>query len=411
MTDRKTKRRQIYRLPPCPAYDVEAMESWLSEQAEQGLFLIHDGFFAGVAAFAPGEPRPAKYRLEAAQKSTSMWAEDGGEPDPQQVALSEKYAWEYVAKRGDFYIYRSFDPGAREFNTDPQVQAIALRAVRKRQRGNAFTLLWWVIAYPLFFCCTRPLATIIWMQTWLFLLASAFIFWLVADQISALHALRKLTRRLQAGECLQTDKDWRKGARRYHGKRAFKLLLGMLLLGIFLQQWSASLLDEDKVQLDDYSGVIPFATMLDFAGDEDADYRMTMLGNGFNTIREWSDLLAPRCIDYAEQAAITLPDGRVLDGGYYVDYYQTKSPAIARLLAREFYHAASREENFTRIDTTQIAADCDRLYAYYDALRFPTVVIWKNCIVVRAFFYQTSQDDIIPLSEWVELLANSLADE
>ena len=64
--------RRVYRLPPCPAYDVEGMEQWLSDQAERGLFLAQEGFFAGIAAFEAGVPRPVKYRLEAAQKSTSM---------------------------------------------------------------------------------------------------------------------------------------------------------------------------------------------------------------------------------------------------------------------------------------------------------------------------------------------------
>ena len=121
--------RHTYRLPPCPAYDVEGMERWLSGLAQEGLFLARDGFFCGLATFERGEPRFAKYRLEAAQKSTSMWAEDGGEPDPEQVELSQRYAWEYIAKRGDFYIYRSFEPGARELNTDPEVQALALERV------------------------------------------------------------------------------------------------------------------------------------------------------------------------------------------------------------------------------------------------------------------------------------------
>ena len=38
------KSKRIYRLPPCPAYDVEAMESWLGAMAEQGWVLEQDGF-------------------------------------------------------------------------------------------------------------------------------------------------------------------------------------------------------------------------------------------------------------------------------------------------------------------------------------------------------------------------------
>jgi hypothetical protein len=43
-----------------------------------------------------------------------MLSDDGGEPDPEQVELSKMYSWEYVAKRRDFYIYRSFELSAGE---------------------------------------------------------------------------------------------------------------------------------------------------------------------------------------------------------------------------------------------------------------------------------------------------------
>ena len=104
MKNEYKKERHTHHLPPCPAYDVEGMERWLSDMAHKGLFLTKDGFFAGVATFEYGSARSAKYRLEAAQKSTSMWSENGGEPDPEQVELSERYSWSYIAKRGDFYI-------------------------------------------------------------------------------------------------------------------------------------------------------------------------------------------------------------------------------------------------------------------------------------------------------------------
>ena len=67
------------------------------------------------------------------------------------MELGKKYDWEYVARRKDFYIYRSFDPCARELNTDPEVQALALNAVKKRQRGTVLQLLFWVVVYPLLF--------------------------------------------------------------------------------------------------------------------------------------------------------------------------------------------------------------------------------------------------------------------
>ena len=36
----------VYRPLPCPDYDVEGMESWLTDMAAEGLVLSPDGFFA-----------------------------------------------------------------------------------------------------------------------------------------------------------------------------------------------------------------------------------------------------------------------------------------------------------------------------------------------------------------------------
>lgn len=151
--------RTVYRRPPCPSYDVEGTEAWLTDLAREGLLLESDGFFAGFAAFEKTAPTRVKYRLEAAQKHASLWSEDGGEPDEAQVELCAQYRWEYVARHGQFYIYRSDDPSARELNTDPKVQALALNAVKKRLVSDLTSLLVWTVLYPLLFCvpdCSRP---------------------------------------------------------------------------------------------------------------------------------------------------------------------------------------------------------------------------------------------------------------
>lgn len=408
--DNKLAGRHRYCLPPCPAYDVEGMESWLSDQAEKGWLLTRDGFFAGVAAFEKGTPRHAKYRLEAAQKSTSMWAEDGGEPDPEQIELSERYSWEYLGKRGSFYIYRSFDPTARELNTDPAVQALALNAVKKRQRGTVCYLMLWALIYPLLLCRGSILLTMIHMRTWLFLLTAFFVCWLVAEEVQALLSLRRLQRKLKEEGSLQAHKDWRRNAVFYHGKRVVKLGIAAALIGICLSAWSHSVLNTDKIPLDDYTGDLPFAVMSDLAGEEPIGYSQTMIGLdlGFNTIEEWSDCLAPRCIDYNEHARIRLSGGRVLDGGYYVDYYEAGSPWIAGLLAEELYRIDRWKRNFEPIDLPVRNAGYDRMYLYADELHFPTVVIQTGSRVIRASFCQTSEDTV-PLAQWVDCLAGSLA--
>ena len=139
----------VYRLIPCPSFDVEGTESWLSDMAEQGLILTKDGLFMGFATFEKSRPQKIRYRLEAAPNGTSMWGPNEGEPDEEFLELSKKYGWEYIAKRGDFHIYRSFSNEARELNTDPQVQAISLSKIKSRLKSNMFYFAFWILIWPL----------------------------------------------------------------------------------------------------------------------------------------------------------------------------------------------------------------------------------------------------------------------
>ena len=63
----------IYRLSPCPFYDVERTESWLQDMAQNGLFLEKDGIGCGLACFQRGEPKEVHYRLVSRVKPRRLW--------------------------------------------------------------------------------------------------------------------------------------------------------------------------------------------------------------------------------------------------------------------------------------------------------------------------------------------------
>lgn len=398
---------KIYRLPPCPAYDVEAMESWLSDLAEEGLFLAEDGFFLGIAAFERRELRPAQYRLEAAQKSTSMWAPDGGEPDPDQVELSAKYNWEYVAKRGDFYIYRSFSPAARELNTDPEVQALAVNAVKKRRRGSLFTLLFWIAFYLLLCGYGGGLVlTALQLGSGVVLLLAALVLWNTWDSAAVVLSLRRFQKRLRAGEKLSCRKDWFLRTCLYQGKNGLQLVLTVCLICLLLRGWSASLLGEDSIPLEQFAGALPFSTMAGLTGEKTESYNPIALDDSANSLKEWSDRLAPRCIRYREHAEIGLSGGRQLSGGLLVEYYETAAPWLAERLVKELSFLDKKEEDFQPLETPEIRADFAA--AYTGELHFPTLLLRKGNTVVRACFYQTSETYTLPAEEWMTWLADSI---
>lgn len=43
--------QHVYRILPCPVYDISSIEAWLMEMAAEGLVLTKDGIFAGMVNF------------------------------------------------------------------------------------------------------------------------------------------------------------------------------------------------------------------------------------------------------------------------------------------------------------------------------------------------------------------------
>ena len=104
-------KKQRWVLVPCLDYDVPAMESWLEEQAMQGLFLSKDdGFFLGLACFETGNPKRVRYRLGAVPKEKAFSEFD--EKKQAAIALAEEMGWEFVAEWKEFLIYRCDDAHA-----------------------------------------------------------------------------------------------------------------------------------------------------------------------------------------------------------------------------------------------------------------------------------------------------------
>ena len=153
------EKRYAYRLPPCPPYDVEGIESWLSAMAAKGLVLTKDGRFMGLGIFEKTAPCALRYRLEASPKQIA--ALDTPAPEEEAEDLYAAYGWEYMGAWGQFFVYCTTSEDAREPNTDPKVQAIALRQLRKRELSHLFAMVfYWVILFLLKFpfrLCDRHL--------------------------------------------------------------------------------------------------------------------------------------------------------------------------------------------------------------------------------------------------------------
>ena len=389
--------RHAWRFPPCPAYDVEGTESWLSDMAAQGLVLGKDGFFAGFAIFERREPAAMRYRLSAASKSAGLFSPDDGAPDEQEVALNQAYGWAYVATRGDFHIYAA-SGDAVELHTDPVVQAMALKCVEKRMRGGLIWLILWLAIYPL--CCVWGgfLQGMIETGTWFYLLGALLVLSALGTEIAQLRYMHGLRRRLRDGQQPNHQKDWRAARGRFQAEGIGFVLLALVWFGARIHLWNDAVMEVGRVDLAQYDQPIPFATMADFASGSvyTAEKGMTYS----NKIWVKSDILAPVAIEFDQAGSLRLPDGQTVSGGLDVRYYQTASPWLAKVLAQELarrdWH--SNQKRYQPLDLPQLTAQ----QAYGYAALFPTVVLQKGDRVLRATFYQTGAQ--IPYAQWVQAL-------
>lgn len=383
---------KVYRLPPCPAYDVEGMESWLSEMSAKGLHLCKDGFFAGIATFSKGSPQEMEYRLQATSKSTGLWAQ----PDQEAIATAKKGGWEYVAARGDFYIYRSPKPEAK-LDAKPD----AIKIIGRRQRGSIISYFILAVSLPLFALQGKVFLTMVNAGTGFILFGLALLIWIFARSLVRVVQLRKLRKNLLAQGAPDQPRDWRKKAGRYLVSKALLGILVAVWIGILFHR--ASVADKKILPLADYVGKPPFATMVDLAPL--GEYHLNDELGLPNTIREWQDWLAPSALEWQEIAKVNLPDGTTVSGALFVNYYETVSPWFARTLAKE-YLRSDKGKGWEEIELP--ALDVDFAIAYRDRLHFPTLIVQDGSKVMRVQFMQFSDSLILSPDHWILIMAGSI---
>lgn len=188
------------RLIPVNLQDIPAIETWLADLAEQGLFLTSCGSF--FAKFERAEPAKATYRLEPTANILVRT-----DPDNKKNQFYQEFGWEYVCTFGnDFHVYRSMLENPPEIHTDPKEFANAFRRIIYAQ---AFSFL--IYFGLLLYLCrgTLSMANLIKQGTPMLL---SLAFWIALPVASAFRFLRlyRIYRRLQGGSLLEHSSDYRK---------------------------------------------------------------------------------------------------------------------------------------------------------------------------------------------------------
>lgn len=392
--------KYCYKLPPCPSYDLEGMECWLTDLALEGLMLAEDGFFFGVGCFLRTQPRKVRYRLTAAEVTPSL-LNDYDTPSEEAIGISEAMGWQFVCRRGSFYIYRTELPSAPELHSDPEIMALTLNKLKRYQRndliGSAVTL---ALTLLLGFALGRVHFWITWINlgTPLFLLTLLWLITGFCSRVLGVVRVGRLRSKLLSAAGLEQAKNYKTETPGYYTRKLLMALLVLLWCLFFCLAVGRHLTDADKIPLSDYDAPLPFATAQAFVP---GDYAETSMFES-NSVRVWSDPLASCNYDYHEQATVSMDDGRQWEVNYYVEYHQALSPWLARQIAEE-YTRYQRSESQTVLDLPEL--DVDYALAFTD--HGTRVVLQKGCAVIHVHFSQYREYQL-PLAEWVAILAESI---
>ena len=403
MSGNNGEKKTYYRLVPCPSYDVEGIESWLEDMAEEGLFLTSDGFFFGFGFFHKGEPKKVKYRLQA-KSSHGSFVSDGYEPLKEEMELSRELGWEFVVSHGEFFIYRSIEENVRELNSEPEVQAITLKEVKKRQLSSITTCLIWFILYPLVKKNGAFFVPMLYMKTWFYFFTAGLAFWFVFGSVWKFVYYTKLYKKLKRGEQLNREKNWKRKAWLQPAKTILLIVLCCAWGGIVLANIHRTVLFEDEIPLENYFGNPPFATMADIAPG--SSYELRNMGY-CNTVVEWSDVLAPVNYIWEEIAEVWISEDRSVYGLWDINYHELRWPWMAKLVAKD-YMRMDKERDFEIIGELDLGIEY--AMAYIDDIHMEKVVLVHGNKVLSGTFheYAGEQENYFTLEEWAQMMADSI---
>lgn len=373
-----------YRIPPCPAYDIPGMESWLEDLAAKGLHLSKDGFFGLLTSFEEGPPRKERFRLEPTDRKGGLFSEEY-DPEDEQIQLLHQMGWTYRARRGQFHIYSSDDPSAPELNTDPQVQAVTMSALTQFLRKKVTNALFTTLLYLILYFGDILISSALLLGTPLVLLFAGLMLWDLGCSLKALFVLVRWRNQLRRGQPLPHRSDYRRSGWRYLTTEFLRKSLWVLFF--LCAAWRVLYIEVDEPYEKIADQHFPFYTVADYYPG--AEIKRTESISEFYT---WEDLLSPENYDYREYTEVKL-NGETFDCWLSVNYHRTRWEWTARRLARELVSQAGAnrlDQTAAKIFgdepviATEIALpDADYCAYFYKHRNDPYMVIQKNNVVIQ----------------------------
>jgi len=393
---------------PFHRYDIANIEQWLSNFAERGWHLSQNGLAFGIVTFEKGESKKVKYRLvpSAKQNKIPIFIGKSHANCDMQKDVNQLIGWEQVANIGPFCIYRTCKPEATELNVNSNEYISLLRVNKRRYLSEIVVLILILLLFPELY--PVYLASIH-IRTYNMMLALILIVYKVFNCVYSICLSNKQQNLLKATVSLSNINTGRSTMKTLW-KLAEIVLIMLLLLSLTITAVSSAA-KIGGVNHELYGSELPFLTL---QGHLDNDYFISqntveLIDNYDGLVREWSDLLAPKCIEYVEHTKVTLKDNDELTCGLYINYYEARNSLIAKGIVQEYYLFDSRKRNFKLLEIQNPEVyDVDYIYAYEGDLHFPVVLLQKGRIAIKAYYYQISDNHKIDFEQWVRAISESI---
>lgn len=392
----KDKVKKVHRMLPCPAYDIEGVESWLEDMAKEGLLLDKKSpFGSSFLRFVPAMPQKVRYRLEPKVKGL----EHNWEPPEEARGLAANYGWEFVCAFEMFYIYRTVRAHAPEMNTDNLVQAASLKRLKKDLVSSLFCQ-FVTAGFALSSFGREPFRFLVTFGSIYVVLFVLFFLGAVWTAAFRLHHILRLRKKLKSNIPTNHNKDWKKGAFLHKAVRVSSLSLWLLALAAIFSTFF-SVMSLSKSATEDYPGEPPFVTVSDLYPG--CSFGSAGLDDLYNYYQQMDSDCCNAMIDWREFVKIFDENGDSLGTAtMIVQYYETNSPWLAKGLAQDFLR---RDTRWKGVDTLeQLPAPelgLDHIMVYKAVV--PSIILQHGNVMVHA----TMTNEAL-LYRWAEEMAQML---
>ena len=395
---------QIRRIPPCPDYDLEGWQSWLEDLAAEGY--LPEKFGTTFTYFNKSEPKTIRYRLQPLPKKKT--------PPPEELSLAEEYGWTYVGTHRYFAVFSTTNPNTREFDTDPQVQAITMQQMfRVIMTAYFIGVLYWlaIIGFILWNGILHQLSRLPTLFTALLLLTIPFGLSLAIRE--PLHLFR-LQWKLKHGQPLSPATDWKRNKTKHHAARLSRTVLAfaLVLAAMFSNRFSW-----DGLRWKPVTTPPLFATLEDLSPDSRYEVGTWNVEHN-NKAAQRATLLFRDQIAYEQYGFLHHADGTVSNCWYTVEYYDLRTEGMARALFRQIRRSDQTlffwEAGYEQLPLPEIPSDQAN---FHRNLR-PTLLLQDGTKVLRVEFAQYDLDAqygdypaaFLPDEQWISAVAQSIAE-